>query len=51
MTKESLMEAAKQGDFYGLISKKDLKDIMPSPAGLHAVVRASAGELFLISKE
>ena len=47
---QDLVAAAQQSDFYCLIKKKDLESLTIPLADLHAAVRASSGELVLLTK-
>jgi 4-amino-4-deoxy-L-arabinose transferase-like glycosyltransferase len=51
LSEQELVAAAKQNDFYCLIYKKDLEGLATPRADLRAPVRATSGELLLISKE
>ncbi len=51
LTEPDLVAAAQQGDFYCLIYRKALEGLTTPLADLHATVRASSGDLLLLSKE
>lgn len=51
LTEQAFVEASKQGDFYCLAYKKDLDKLTAPFSNFNMTVRASSGDLLLLSKD